>query len=112
MHLEPRSCGKYRTQSAKRKYLLRLMQENPYCQIEKLTVVDGQPQFEPTTKVIVEHKFGANDCQRREAELADFVLKKEHLDLLRQFDEIGSGVILTLEVRGGLPFRMFREVAA
>jgi hypothetical protein len=88
------------------------MQENPYCQIEKLTVVDGQPQFEPTTKVIVEHKFGANDCQRREAELADFVLKKEHLDLLRQFDEIGSGVILTLEVRGGLPFRMFREVAA
>lgn len=112
MHLEPRSSGNYRGLPAACKHLLRIMQENPFSRIENLSVTNGKPQFEPTTKVIVEHKFGANDCQRREAELADFVLKKEHLDLLQQFDEIGSGVILTLEVKGGLPFRMFREVAA
>ena len=112
MHLEPRSCGKYRTQSAKRKYLLRLMQENPYSRIDNLIIAFGDPVFEPTTKVIAEHRFGGNDGPRRQAELADFVLKKEHVDLFRQFDEIGSGVILTLEVKGGLPFRMFREVAA
>jgi len=88
------------------------MQENPYCQIEQLAVVNGQPRFEPKTKIIAERKFGVNDGPRREAELAEYSLKKEHLDLLRQFDEIGSGVILTLEVRGGLPFRMIREVAA
>lgn len=94
------------------KHLLRLMQENPYCQIEQLAVANGEPQFDAATKIIAEHKFGANDGPRREAGLADFVLKKEHLDLFRQFEDIGSGVILTLEVRGGLPFRMIREIAA
>ena len=111
-HLEPQSGNNYRGLPAACKHLLRLMQENPFSRIENLTIADGQPRFEPTTKVIAEHKFGANDGPRREAELADYALKKEHLDLFRQFDEIGSGVILTLEVRGGLPFRMIREVAA
>jgi hypothetical protein len=37
---------------------------------------------------------------------------EEKLDLFRQLDEIGSGVILALEVKGGLPFRLIREVAA
>ncbi len=99
-------------QNPARQKLLRLMQGNPFSRIENLAVINGQPQFDPTTKIIAEHKFGANDGPRREAELADFVLKKEHVDLFQQFDEIGSGVILTLEVRGGLPFRMIREVAA
>ena len=94
------------------KQLLRIMQENPYCRIDHLAVVDGQPRFDQNTKVIAEHKFGGNDGPRLEASLSDYSLKKEHVDLLQQFDEIGSGVILTLEVKGGLPFRMFREVAA
>ena len=98
--------------AAARQKLLRLMQENPYSRIDNLTIAIGDPVFEPTTKIIAEHKFGTNDGPRREAELADFVLKKEHVDLFRQFDEIGSGVILALEVRGGIPFRMIREVGA
>jgi hypothetical protein len=112
VHLKPQCSGTYREQSAARQKLLRLMQKNPFSQIENLAVINGQPQFDPTTKIIAEHKFGANDGPRREAELADFVLKKEHIELFRQFDQIGSGVILTLEVRGGLPFRMQSEVAA
>jgi hypothetical protein len=95
-----------------RQKLLRILQENPFSRIENLAVINGQPQFDPNTKIIAEHKFGTNDGPRRETELADFVLKKEHVELFRQFDAIGSGVILTLEVRGGLPFRMIREVAA
>ncbi len=112
VHLKPQSSGKYREQSAARKHLLHLMQENPFSRIENLAVINGQPQFDPTTKIIAEHKFGANDGPRSEAVLADFVLKKEHIELFRQFDQIGSGVILALEVKGGLPFRMIREVAA
>jgi hypothetical protein len=112
VHLEPQSSGMYREQSAARKRLLRLMQENPFSRIEQLAVTGGQPQFGPTTKVIAELKFGTNDGPRREAGLADFAMKKEHIELFRQLDEIGSGVILALEVRGGLPFRMIREVAA
>jgi hypothetical protein len=111
-HLEPRGSGNYRGLPAACKHLLRLMQENPFSRIENLSVANGEPQFEPTTKVIVEHKFGGNDGPRREAELTDFALKKEHIELFRQFDAIGSGVILTLEIRGGMPFRMIREVAA
>jgi len=112
MHLEPQSSGKYRTLPAARKQLLRVMQENPFSRIDHLTIANGEPVFAPETKIIAELKFGAPDGPRREAELSDFVLKKEHADLFRQFDQIGSGVILTLEVRGGLPFRMIREVAA
>lgn len=111
-HLVPQSSGNYRGLSAACKQLLRIMQENPFSRIEHLAVVNGQPQFEQTTKVIAEHKFGANDGPRREAELTDFVLKKEHIELFRQFEDIGSGVILALEVRGGMPFRMQSEVAA
>ena len=112
VHLEPQSSGKYREQSAPRKRLLRLMQENPFSRIEQLTVIDGEPQFGPTTKIIAEHKFGSNDVPRREAGLSDFVLKKEHVDLFQQLEKIGSGELLALEVRGGLPFRMIREIAA
>lgn len=112
MHSTPRSSGNYRGLSAACKQLLRIMQENPYCRIDHLAVVNGQPRFDQNTKIIAEHKFGGNDGPRREVSLADYSLKKEHVDLLQQLDAIGSGVILTLEVKGGLPFRMFREVAA
>jgi hypothetical protein len=112
VHLESQSSGNYRGLPAACKQLLRIMQENPFSRIEQLAVTNGQPQFEPTTKIITEHKFGANDGPRCEAELTDYALKKEHIELFRQFDQIGSGVILALEVKGGLPFRMIREVAA
>ena len=88
------------------------MQENPFSRIDHLTVVSGDPVFGSGTKIIAEHKFGANDAPRREAVLPDFVMKKEHIELFQQLEKIGSGELLTLEIRGGLPFRMIREVAA
>ena len=39
-------------------------------------------------------------------------MKKEHVELFQQLEKIGSGELLTLEVKGGLPFRMIREIAA
>ncbi len=112
VHLEPQSSGKYREQSAPRKHLLRVMQENPFSRIDRLAVANGNPVFAPTTKIIAETKFGGGDGPRREAGLSDFELKKEVIELFQQFEKIGSGELLTLEIRGGLPFRMIREVAA
>lgn len=112
VHLEPQSRGKYREQSALRKQLLRVMQEHPYSRIDHLAVVNGDPVFAPETKIVAETKFGAADGPRREVGLSDFVLKKEHIELFQQFEKIGSGELLTLEIRGGLPFRMIREIAA
>jgi hypothetical protein len=112
VHLEPQSSGKYRGLSAARQNLLRVMQEHPYSRIDHLTVVSGDPVFGPGAKIIAETKFGAADGPRREAGLADFVMKKEHVELFQQLEKIGSGELLTLEVKGGLPFRMIREIAA
>lgn len=94
------------------KHLLHTMQKNPYSRIEHLAVISGEPSFGPRTRVIAEMKFGTADGPRREAGLPDYALKKEVVELFQQFDQIGSGEVLTLEIRGGLPFRMIREVAA
>ncbi len=98
--------------SAKRKSLVRKMHECPYSRIDRLALVNGDPVFTSETKVVAETKFGCGDGPRSEAGLPDYALKKEHVELFRQFDEIGSGEILALEVRGGLPFRIIREIAA
>jgi hypothetical protein len=98
--------------SAACKHLLRVMQEHPYSRIDHLTIANGEPVFNPGTKILSETKFGAVDGPRREAGLTNFVLKKEHVEMFRQIESIGSGEVLTLEIRGGLPFRMIREVAA
>lgn len=97
---------------AARQNLLRIMQEHPYSRIDHLSVADGDPVFARETKIITETKFGGGDNPRREVGLPDFVLKKEHVELFQQLEKIGSGDLLTLEIRGGLPFRMIREVAA
>lgn len=108
--LKPAQGGQFSNVPAARKRLVGAMQKNPYSRIENLAVANGNPVFGPTARLIAETKLGSADGARPEVNLADFVLKREHVDLFRQLDEIGSGVILTLEVRGGLPFRIIREV--
>ena len=110
--LEPNREVQYRDMRPPRKRLLRVMQENPYSRIEHLAVISGEPAFGPRTRIIAEMKFGSGDGPRREAGLSDYALKKEVVELFQQLDQIGSGELLTLEVRGGLPFRMTREIAA
>lgn len=108
--LKPAQGGQFSNVPAARKRLISAMQKNPYSRIENIAVTDGNPVFGSSTRLIAETKLGSADGARPEATLSDFTLKKEHVDLFRQLDEIGSGVILTLEVRGGLPFRIIREV--
>ena len=71
----------------------------------------SNPVFGPATRWTVETKLGTSDLARPEAVLADFALKREHIELFSQLDLIGSGEILALEVRAGLPFRIIRQVA-
>lgn len=111
-HQKPAQGRQFSAVPPERKRLIGAMQKYPYSKIENLAVANGNPVFGPTTRLIAETKLGGGDGARPEANLADFVLKREHVELFRQLDEIGSGVILVLEVRAGLPFRMIREVAA
>ena len=110
--IKPSHAAQFSDVPAARKRLLRVMQENPYSRIEHLAVISGEPAFGPNTKIIAETKFGVGDGPRREAGLPDYALKKEVVELFQQLNHIGSGEVLTLEIRGGLPFRMIREVAA
>jgi len=94
-----------------RQRLVTAMQKNPFSRIEHLQIRDGNPVFGPATRWTVETKLGTSDLARPEAVLADFALKREHIELFSQLDLIGSGEILALEVRAGLPFRIIRQVA-
>ena len=94
-----------------RRLLVSAMQRNPFSRIENLQIKNGNPVFGPATRWTAETKLGSADSERPEVALQNFALKREFIELFSQFDAMGSGEILVLEVRAGLPFRMIRQAA-
>jgi hypothetical protein len=92
--------------SPARRHLIELLQELNFGRIEGLRVCHGEPVFEPPPRVIREHKFGGESGPHPRLQADDFLLKEQVVDLCRQLDAIGDGVIAVLEVKHGLPFRM------
>ena len=92
--------------SEPRQHLVELMQEINFGQIEALTIRNGEPVFKPAPRVSRVHKFGAQNDAKKVSGSRDFVLRKELTELFHQFDELGTGVIESIEVRHGLPFWM------
>jgi len=86
--------------------LVRLMQRINFGCIKELTIRQGEPCFDPLPRVYRDVKFGADNTQRPELDLSVFVLKKQVIELFSEFSELRDGVVLWLEVRHGLPFRM------
>jgi hypothetical protein len=96
--------------SPQRRRLVEWMQEIGFGKFEGLVVRDREPVLDPPPKVIRETKFGAaENGARPERASRDFELKDAVLDLLRYFDELGDGTVEVLEIRHGLPFRLFAE---
>ena len=91
------------------KYLVEVMQRLNFGCIEGLVVRDGEPVFDPPPRVLREVKFGGENGPRPEAAKADFALKAQVRELFAQMEAMGSGVILSLEVKHGLPFKMTIE---
>ena len=89
--------------------LLTEMQRINYGRIFDLVVRDGQPVMEPSLRVNREIKLGGDNGPRPEVAKADFTLKAQVRDLLAQLEAMGDGVVLSLEVQRGLPFRMTVE---
>lgn len=94
----------YETLPQGRKRLVRLMQDINYGRIEHLHVRAGEPTFDPPPPVVREVKFGADNGHH--VATSDFALKTQVVELLREFDRLGTGVIDAIEVKAGLPFRM------
>ena len=95
--------------SPQRKRLVELMQGLNFGSVEGLHVRAGEPTFNPPLRVIREVKFGGDNGPRLEMARRDFALKAEVLDLFAQMDAMGDGIIRSLEVKHGLPFKMAVE---
>jgi hypothetical protein len=93
--------------SLPRQRLLQVMQTYGFCRLRQLKVRAGEPILDESVVVIHDLKIGGSNGPRPERSLGDFVLKDEHLELFGLLDEIGDGEIEELEVKFGLPCRMF-----
>jgi len=95
--------------SAPKARLVELMQRINFGRIEQLNVRRGQPVMDPPPRVVREIKFGGDNGPRPEAAKADFTLKTQVRDLFAQLEALGDGVITSIEIQRGLPFRMTIE---
>jgi len=66
----------------------------------------GQPTFEPAPRVLRKLKIGADNDSRPETNLQDFWLKQQIIEMLDAIAQLGEGVVLSIEVKHGLPFAM------
>ncbi len=92
--------------SPARRRLLELLQQVNFGRLESLVIVNGEPVFDPPPRIVREIKFGGENGPRQELGAEDFLLKAQAVELLAFFDELQNGVIDTLEIKHGLPFRM------
>jgi hypothetical protein len=93
--------------SPARRRLLESLQQLYFGRIENLVIQNGQPIFEPMPRVVREHKFGGENGPSPESTAADFLLKAQVVELFELFDGLRDGILDVLEVKHGLPFRVF-----
>jgi hypothetical protein len=85
--------------------LVELLQQLNFGRLERLRVKNGQPTFEPRPHIIKKLKIGGGDnAPRPESNLADFWLKQQTAEMLQAISDLGDGVVLSIDVRHGLPF--------
>lgn len=97
--------------SGPRKQLIELMQDLNFGRIEYLTIVDGDPVFDPPPRVTEELKFCSENGPRPESQLDDFALKAQIVELFTEFDRKRTCAIDVLVIKHGLPFSMSRGVS-
>ena len=106
---EPNRNPTKSTLSPARARLVELMQRKNFCTFLDLSVSDGQPVLDPPPRLIREIKPGSENGPRPELRLGDYALKAQVVGMFDLMDAMGTGVIKTLEVKHGLPFRMTIE---
>jgi hypothetical protein len=95
--------------SPARQTLVRLLQTINYGQIQRVSVLGGDPIFEPAPVVVIDAKLYRDDGPRPELALTDFVLRDDVRRLMARLDDAESGTIQRIEVRAGLPRRVVVE---
>jgi len=97
------------TLSPARDRIVTMMQKVGFGTIDGLHVRGGEPIYTPPPRIVREIKFGGDNGPHAMAKAEDFVLKEQVREFLSHLDAIGTGIIQSLEVKHGLPFRMTIE---
>lgn len=84
--------------------LVELLQRINFGRVERLLVKGGVPLFEPAPRVIQKLKMGGDNTPRPETELQDFFLKRPIFEMLQAISDLGEGVVLSIDIKHGLPF--------
>ncbi len=98
--------------SPPQRLLLENMQRVNYGRILHLEVRGGEPVVTPRTRIERLVRFGGENQSRPEIDLHDFALKGKVIELFEALERMGDGLILKLEIKGGLPFDMIVEERA
>ena len=89
--------------------LIEMMQSMNFGRIEQLCVRGGKLIMSPPPRVVRDVKIGGENGSRPEANLSDFALKKEVVELLGQIACLNNATIHSIEIKHGLPFKMAVE---
>jgi hypothetical protein len=98
--------------SPNRRRLIETMQQLNFGRIEELHLCDGEPVFCPAPQLIQKIRFRAENGPRPESGRSDFVLRSSVVEMFDHLGRIGDGVVASIEVRHGLPFRLTVERVA
>jgi hypothetical protein len=84
-------------------WLLQTMREHQFGRIENLRVQGGQPIRDRGVRVVRAARLGGQG-ERASIPGDEFELKHEACDLIDELTQLGSGMVVKLEFRHGLPF--------
>jgi hypothetical protein len=101
-HLRPRNLT-LSQQTPERQRLITLMQQICFGAIYDLRIRWGEPVWDPPPRVVRRKKFGGINQPRAQAGQTDFVLKREVVELLNEFDNLRNGVLPVIQIAHGLP---------
>jgi hypothetical protein len=93
--------------SPARRRLVSLIRDVHFGRIEELQVRQGQPLFSPPPRVIRTVKVAGSKATKP-SQRDDAELKRESLDVLRELEALGDGVVRRIEVAHGVP--LFMEI--
>jgi hypothetical protein len=97
--------------SAPRRRLLETMQRLNFGRIEDLEIRKGEPVFNPAPRIIQDIKLGGENGPRPELDRSDFVLKSQVAEFFDYLSRLGDGLVESIEVKHGLPFKLVIEMA-
>ena len=97
--------------SPSRRQLVELIERYRFSRIEHLEIRGGEPIFDPAPSVTEEIKFGAAEDAPPELSDGKF-LCAPIAELFHHLKRLGDGRIAAIQIRHGLPFRLYVERSA